>query len=175
MSTPNIAHGSKFQVYFSNVPGYVPSETNLDNLNIFDLYVKDITFPGITVNYTEVDFRNYHINVPVSKSNDDMRDLTMTFKLSEGMLNYYYLYNWLKSLREGRNIDNEKFFRENYIKNIILYFLDNEKRPKWKYVLENCFLTDLSSISLEYGTDEELTFTTTFIYEDFNFVPGGCK
>lgn len=174
MSTPNVAHGSKFQVYFSNIPGYKPSETNLDNMNLFDLYVKDVTFPGLTVDYVPTDFRNYHINHPSSKSNDDMREITITFKMSEGILNYYYLFNWMKGLREGKNLDTKEFFRENFIENIILIFLDNEKRPKWKYILENCFISDLSSVNFEYGSDEEISFTTSFIYEDFNFVPGGC-
>lgn len=174
MSTPNVAHGSKFQIHFSNIPGYKPSNTNLDNMNIFDLYVKDVQFPGLTVEYTPTDFKNYHINHPISKINDDMRELTITLKLSEGMQNYYWFFNWMKGLREGKNLDNKEFFRENYISSTLLTFLDNEKRPKWKYNLTNCFLTDLSPISLEYGSDDEISFTISLIYEDFDFEPGSC-
>lgn len=174
MPAPNVAHSDKFSVTFSNIPGYVSKNTNTDNMNLYDLYVKDLTFPGITVDYVQSDFRNFHINHPSSKSNDNMRDLTITFKISEGMLNYYYLYKWMKGLRETQNLDREKWFRMNTIKEVNISFLDNSKRQKFRYKLSNCFITDLSSINLTNGVDEELTFTVTIIYEDFDMVDGIC-
>ena len=80
----------------------------------------------------------------------------------------------MKGLREGENLDNKKWFRLNCISNIFLTFLDNEKRPKYTYKLTNCFISDLSSISLVYGVDDEISFTATFIYEDFDFEKGVC-
>lgn len=174
MPLPNVAHSDKFSVIFSNIPGYISKKTNSDNINLYDLYVKDLTFPGITVDYVQSDFRNFHINHPSSKSNDNMRELNITFKMSEGLLNYFYLYKWMKGLRETENLDNEKLFRLNTIKEIIITFLDNSKRPKFKYKLTNCFISDLSSVNFTNGVDEEITFNITVIYEDFDMVDGEC-
>lgn len=174
MPAPNVAHSDKFSVTFSNIPGYVPKNTNSDNMNLYDLYVKDLTFPGITVDYIQSDFRNYHVNHPSSKSNDNMRELNITFKMSEGLLNYYYLYKWMKGLREAKNLDGEKWFRLNTIKEVNISFLDNSKRQKFKYKLSNCFISDLSSVNLTNGIDEELSFNITIIYEDFDMVDGEC-
>lgn len=174
MPLPNVAHSDKFSVTFSNIPGYEPTTSNTDNMSLYDLYVKDLTFPGITLDVEQSNFRNFHINHPVSKSNDNMREVSITFKMSEGLRNYYYIYKWMKGLRETENLDSEKWFRLNFIKEVLITFLDNMKRPKFKYKLSNCFITDLSSVNFTNGVDEELSFNITLIYEDFDMVEGEC-
>ena len=175
MSLPNVAHSDKFSVTFSNIPGYVPSVgSNVDNLNLYDLYVKEVTFPGITLDLVQSNFRNYQINHPSSKSNDNLSDISVTFKMSEGMLNYYYIYRWIKNLRETKNVDNETFFRNNFIKQIRLAILDNQKRPKFYYDFSNGFIVDLGSVNFTNGIDEEITFNLTIKYEDFEMVVGEC-
>lgn len=175
MSLPNVAHSDKFSVTFSNIPGYVPSVgSNVDNMNLYDLYVKEVNFPGMALTLVQTNFRNYEINHPSSKSNDNLGDITITFKMSEGMLNYYYIFRWIKNLRETVNVNSEEFFRNNFIKQIRLSVLDNQKRAKFYYDFSNGFVIDLSSINFTNGIDEEITFTVTIKYEDVQMVVGEC-
>jgi hypothetical protein len=54
------------------------------------------------------------------------------------------------------------------IDDIKIIFLDNEKREKVKYIYTNCFISNISSLSLEYGTADEMTFEVSFKIEDYN-------
>jgi hypothetical protein len=165
----NTQHSDKWSVIFSNIPGYTPpiSGNNLDNMSLYDSYVKDVTFPDLGVELAKSNFRNYEINHPISKINDNTSEISISFKLSEGMLNYFYLYNWVRGLREQDNVNNEMWFRLNCIKEIKIIFLDNQKRNKLKYTVENAFITNLGSLSLTNGSDDELSFTISLTYEDF--------
>lgn len=168
MALPNIQHSDKWSLILSNFPGFHPSVTALDNTQLFELYIKEVTFPNMSLELVKSDFRNFHINHQISKINDDMSSLEITFKVSEGLVNYYLVREHLQSQREGVNVDKEKWFRLNVIKELIVNFLDNEKRPKTKMTFTNCFVTDLSSLSLTQGQDNELSFTITIVYEDYD-------
>jgi hypothetical protein len=175
MSTINTQHSDKWSINFSNIPGYIPSNrNNLNNQNIYDLYVKSVSFPSYSIKLTASDYKNHKINHQISKQNDDFSDLSVTFKLSEGMLNYFYIFRWMRSIREGINIDSEDWFRLNFIKAITIHFLDNEKRPCYKYVYENCFITNLSDLNLTNGEDEQLTFTINLTYEELKVEEETC-
>lgn len=175
MGLPNIQHSDKFIITISNIPGYVVKNSNTDNMGLYDLYVKEVLFPSHSLDLIRSDFKGFHINHPGSKINDNLNTLDITFKCSEGMRNWYYIYSWIKSLREGENVDAEKWFRLNLIKEIKLKFLDNEKREQFIYRFVNCFITSLSSLSLTNGQDNELTFTITLEYEDFGIDEGICN
>lgn len=169
MGLPNTQHSDKWQVLFSNIPGYTPPNNgdNLDNMGLYDLYVKEVTFPDMSVEYVKSNFRNYEIRHPISKINDNLSDISVTFKLSEGALNYYHIHSWMKGLREQDNVNDERWFRLNCIKEVKIHFLDNQKRKKQTYTVLNAFISNLSSLSLTNGVDDELTFTITLSYEDF--------
>ena len=175
MSIPNIQHSDKFSVTISNIPGYPLQTNNKDNMGLYDLYIKEVSFPQHTLELVQSNLKGYAINHPASKRNNDLGTFSITFKLSEGMKNWFYIYRWMKELREGINIDSEKFYRLNFVKEIKISFLDNEKRPQWVYSLFNCFITNLGSLTFTNGVDEEMSFTVDFSYEDFNIVEGECN
>lgn len=175
MSTINLQHSDKWSINFSNIPGYTPNaRNNNDNMNLYDLYIKGVSFPDLSLALLKSDYRNYSINHQISKINDNLSELTITLKLSEGMLNYLYLFKWLKSMREQENVENEDWFRLNFIKAISVNFLDNQKRPKFKWVFENCFVTNISSLTLTNGVDDELTFSISVTYEDLQVESMSC-
>lgn len=175
MSSPNIAHSDKWRLLFSNIPGYVPNvESNTDNMSLYDLFVKGVTFPAYTLELVQSNLGAYQINHPISKKNDNLGTVDVTFKLSEGMLNYYYIVKWIQELREGINSDKEKWFRLNVIKEMKLFFMDNMKRDVFKYIFEKCYITDVGSLSLTNGSDVELEFTVSISYENFRIEPGEC-
>jgi hypothetical protein len=75
-------------------------------------------------------------------------------------------------MREGIDVDpKEKFFRNDNIKALSITFLDNEKRPSTRFTFSNCFITNISSLSLTNGVDQELEFTLTLKYEDYTLEP----
>jgi len=166
MGTPNVQHSDKWSVIFSNIPGYVPTISDNTDMGIYDLYVKEMTFPDLSLELVQSHFMDYQINHQISKINDTLNDLSITFSLSEGLKNYYHIYDWIRSMRERKNVDREKWFRLNLIKEIKVIFMDNEKRPVSKFTFINCFITNLSSLNLTNGIDDELRFTVTIKYED---------
>ena len=172
---PNVQHSDKWQAVFSNIPGFSPTiSAYVHDMSLFDNYVKSVTFPSYTLELVKSNFMNYSINHPISKVNDDLNSINMDFKMSEGLMNYLILETWIRGLREEQNIDKQKYFRLNCIKELKLLFLDNMKRTKMKFIFENAFLTDLGSFSLTNGVDEEVTFSTTIAYEFLKVEPGEC-
>lgn len=175
MTFPNVQHSDKWQVIFSNIPAFSPSiSAYINDMSLMDNYVKSVSFPSYTLELVKSNFMNYTINHPVSKINDDLNSITMDFKVSEGCMNYLIFRTWISGLRELENVDAEKFFRLNCIKELKLLFLDNMKRIKQKFIFENAFLTDLGSLSMTNGVDEEVTFSTTITYEFLRVEPGDC-
>lgn len=174
MGSPNVQHSDKWSIIFSNMPGYQPIIGDNTDMGIYDLYVKEMTFPNLSLELVQSHSMNYQINHQISKINDTLNDLSITFTLSEGLRNYYHIYNWIRNMREMRNVDNEKWFRLNFIKEIKVIFLDNEKRPVSKFTFFNSFITELTSLNLTNGVDDELRFTITMKYEDhkLEFVEG---
>jgi hypothetical protein len=166
MGSPNVQHSDKWSIIFSNIPGYVPIIGDNTDMGIFDYYVKEMTFPSVSLELVQSHYRNYQVSHQISKINDTLNDLSITFTASEGLKNYYHIWNYLRNMREMENVDDEKWFRLNLIKEIKLLVLDNEKRPQVRYTFINGFITDLTSLSLTNGIDEEVKFTITVKYED---------
>lgn len=168
MSIPNLQHSDKWNIIISNLPGYHPTAGNLDNIQLFELYIKEFVLPDLSLELVQSRFRNYQINHQISQINDNLGDLSLTFKVSEGLLNYYLIYDYIQSMREELNVNNEELFRLNFIKELKLNILDNEKRPKIQYSFINCFITNLTSLTLTQGVDQEMTFTLSIKYEDYS-------
>lgn len=167
MGIPNLQHSDKWTINFSNLPGYKPNASNTDNIQMFELYIKEFTLPEIGLDLVKSRFMNYQINHQISQINDNLSDLSIVFKVSEGMKNYIFAYEYIKHMREEHNVMNAELFRLNFIKSLVLTLLDNEKRDVMKYRFSNCFITNLSSLTLTQGVDQEMTFTLSLVYEDF--------
>jgi hypothetical protein len=125
-------------------------------------------------------FRIRHPEAP--KKNMDLSQIQIEFKLSEDMLNYIYLFEWMRGLKYGdvTNFNNEEeFFRKYTIKAIVINILDNQKRTIAYWKFSECFLLTLSSLPLEMGTSEEITFTSNFSYEEISYdtkgITGNCE
>ena len=168
MTIPNLQHSDKWSLILSNLPGYHPEGTNTDNIQLFELYVKEFTLPALSLDLVQSRFRNYQINHQISQINDSLSEIEITFKVSEGLLNYTIIRDHLQNQREELNADDKELFRYNCITELKLMMLDNEKRPKFRYGFINCFITNLSALTLTQGIDEELSFTITIKYEDYS-------
>jgi len=164
---PNLFHSDHWQISFSNLP----SLGSLKDMRVYDNFVKSVTFPDYNMGEIFSDIKGFRIRHPLGgmKANEDLSQLQIEFKLSEDMINYINLFEWIQGLKYGKVTGfatEEDFFRKYTIKSINLNLLDNQKRTIAVWRFTEAFLTSLSSLSLGQGVSEEVTFTCNFSYEE---------
>jgi len=163
---PNVLHGDKWKVIFSNIP----SLDDISYMKYFDNYVKSCTIPAYTIGEIISQLpEGFQIRHPLGgmKKNQELGQINITFKLSEDMYNYLILFTWIKQLRYGKiNPKHNGYFRDYNIKKLIISMLDNQKRVVANLIFTNAFLMELGSLDLTYGSTDELSFTCTFSYEE---------
>jgi len=163
---PNVMHGDKWKVTFSNIP----TLDDMSDMRYFDNYIKSCTLPPYTMGEIISQLpMGMQIRHPLGgmKRNQDLGQLPITFKVSEDMYNYIILFNWMQQLRYGQ-IDpkHDDFFRKYTIKRLVLSMLDNQKRTVAEITFTNVFLQDLGALDLSFGSTEELSFSCGFSYEE---------
>lgn len=177
-SFPNLFHNDKWQISFSNLP----SIGSLRDMRIYDNFVKSVVFPDYNMGEIFSDIKGFRIRHPLGgmKANEDLSQLQIEFKLSEDMINYINLFEWMQGLKYGKveNFGEEDFFRKYTIKSINLNLLDNQKRTIAVWRFTEAFLLSLSSLSLQQGVSEEVTFVTNFSYQEIFYetkaITGSC-
>ena len=158
----NASHSGKWRIGFSNIPSITVAD-----IALYEGFCKSISIPDQNV---DIDFsmegsvRRFNI---INKPNNNLSDFQTTFKISEDMLNYYNLLEYVLELKYGR-VSTETI-RENVIKSISLTSLDNNKRPRGILNFKNCFIHSISSVPFEYGSADENTFTVTWLYEHLTY------
>lgn len=166
---PNLWHSDRWQVTFSNIPDL--PDTSL--MKYFDLTVRSVVIPDYNITEVFSDFRGFRIRHPVvEKINADLSQIQVEFKLSEDMKNYLYLFEWMRSMRTGDAVP-EDLIRKYTVKNISILILDNQKRNIATLMFTECFLLTLSSLSLEMGGSDEVSFTANFSYEEIKYLTKG--
>jgi hypothetical protein len=166
MSAPNVFRSSKWKVSFSNIPTVI----DITEMNLFDNYVRALTIPSYSIEVITSNFKNFVVNNPISRANDNPEQITIEFNVSEDAKNYYAFFTWQKTLRYGQNVSStDNLIRHSTIKSIDVTLLDNEKNPKNRLSFSNAFLTNLGSLNLVMGSDSNVSFSTSFIYEEFKF------
>lgn len=163
--TVNTFHQDHFSVVFSNIP----SLTNMREMNLYNLFIKAVDIPEYTMELVSSQFKGSTIWNPISQSNDELPSLTIEFKLSENMENYYNLFYWMQSIRyrqPNTAAVHSDLIRKNTVKSIDVLMLDNQKRPRMKMSFTEAFLSGLSNLQLTMGDSSEVTFTTTWKYTE---------
>ena len=163
---PNTMHSDKWRLVISNVP----TLKDTSDMRYFENYLKSCTIPNYTIGEILFQLPNgFQVRHPLGgmKKNQDLGNINLTFKLSEDMYNYLLLLTWMMQLRYGQ-IDpaHEGYFREYNIKSLIIQMLDNQKRVIAELKFTNLFLLDLGALDLEFGSTEQINFTTSFSYEE---------
>ena len=164
MAIPNMFHNDSWSVIFSNIPNASP-ETKVD-MRLFDLYVKSFALPDLQLDTANTEFKEGSVRQVMSKANDNLQMMSIEFKVSEDMRNYFILYQYLMATRYGKILDKEKWLRNNVVKNIKLKCLDNQKREIGGIIFTNAIITSVGSLSLQMGSSEPVTFSVTFFYEE---------
>jgi len=163
---PNVMHSDKWKIAFSNIP----TLSDMSEMRYFDNYVKSCTLPAYTMGEILSQLpMGIQIRHPLGgmKRNQDLAQLSMTFKVSEDLYNYLILFNWIQQIRYGQ-IDprHDDFFRKYTIKRLVISMLDNEKRTVSEMTFTNVFLQDLGALDLNFGSTDELSFSCNFSYEE---------
>ena len=167
---PNLFHNDKWAISFSNLP----SLAAIRDMKMYDNFVKSVVFPDYNMGEIISNIKGFNIRHPLGgiKANEDLSQLQIEFKLSEDMKNYINLFEWMQALKYGQVTDfnnEEEFFRKNTIKSINLNIMDNQKRTIAVWRFTEAFLLGLSSISLNMGISDEITFTANFSYEEIKY------
>jgi len=170
MSTVNQANSDRFKAVFSNIPMPDTRTTRID-MEIFNNFVRSITLPDSSIELTQSEFMNIVRRYPISKYNNDLSQLTIEFFADEDLSNYKAFFDWMKLLRYGcgNNADG-RASSDTVIDVISVIMLDNQSRKTNTLTFDRCFLVSLSSLSLVFGSSEELQFSCTFAFDDFNIV-----
>ena len=168
--TVNTFHQDHFSVVFSNIP----SLTNMREMNLYNLFIRSIDLPEYTQEFVPSQFKGSTIWNPISQSNDELPSLTVEFKLSENMENYYNLFYWMQSIRyrqPNTTAVQSELIRKNTVKSIDVLLLDNQKRPRMKMSFTDAFCAGLSNLQLTMGDSSEVTFITTWKYTEVMMDP----
>lgn len=161
----NNFHSSKWKITFSNIP----TVSKFRDLSLYELFVKDFTFPDLSVDTMNINFKGSQTHQVISRDNADLPTLNINFKLDENLENFYNLHVYMLTMRYGQNIPTE-MLKDNVVKSINISLLDNQKNVTKVFSFSNAILTNLSSLTLNMGNDSEVTFSTTWKYEEINVI-----
>ena len=94
----------------------------------------------------------------------------VTFKVDSNYLNYFTIYEWINFIygeSEGR-FDENNLTKSNsfssYAVPVSIVGLDEYNEPIIQWIFTYAFPTDLSSISLDYTSTDEIEFSVTFVF-----------
>lgn len=172
---PNSFKSDKFSIVLSNFP----SVENFQDFRYFTNYVKTITIPELSMNLINTYFQGAIVRHPEAPViNRDLSQLQLNFRLSEDMKNYFLILDWARQLRYGdlRNenvsFDNpipEQLINKYCIKSLDVNMLDNHKRIIATLSFRDCFVTMISSLSLEFGNSDEILFSVNMSYSAMEY------
>lgn len=146
----------KYKPYITRMP--IPYDTVNDFINAT---IQSINFPTLrTVDNVEQirpgGFKQ-HYKSSTTLQNLIQRDFTVTFKLGEGFINYWVLYENIVKFLDFQNDDQ-------YLPDFRLMLLDNEGIIMASVILQQPIITSLSEIQLNYSstTPQFSTFSVGF-------------
>lgn len=170
MSKVNNANSEKFRVIFSNIPVPTTRKTKLD-LEVFNNYVKSITLPDYSLEMAESKYLGATVRYPSSQYNDNLSQLTIEFFVDEDFENFKAFFDWIDQIRRGCATKGETDTLKSNIKMINVLVNDNENRKTNTLTFTNCWLISMSSLSLIFGSSEELQFSCTFVFDTLDITP----
>jgi hypothetical protein len=168
ISAPSINdfHNSNFLVVFANMPGI----ENESDMAVIHNFIKDITLPSFSLKtMTTKHQAASHLHNMGSRNNEDLGDLSINFKLSEGMYNYFLFANYIATNRQADNISETPKMKDNLITGIMVDMLDNQKNRIGRISFDRVVPTTVSGLSLNYQENGIVDFSVTFAFEEFAF------
>jgi len=167
----NTFHGTNFVVTISNIPTLEYE----NELSLYHNFIRSISLPGFSIDMILSDWRGEQYLNPGSHKNNELGDVSITFQLTENLMNYFYMAQYIMDMRyeySDTNADGGDYrIKMNFIKAIDVDILDNSKRKVANIKFSRCFPTEISNIELDYTNGQEMSFTVTFKFTELNFSP----
>jgi hypothetical protein len=163
----NTFHASNFELTISNVPT-IKTESDL---HMYHNFVRSISLPGYNMNVYDSTFMGENYVHPLNRMNDNLGDLSITFRLNEHMLNYFYMAQYLMDMRYAVNDSEAKDHRmkKNVIEAITITMLDNQHNRLANIEYNTCLPTAVSGLEVDYTNSNEVDFTVTFKFQEVHF------
>lgn len=125
--------------------------------------------PNINIKANPINYAGGTLHVS-SHTKSPYDPFKITFKVDSNWLNYFTIYEWINFIygeKEGHfdeeNLTNSKSFTS-YAVPVSIVGLDEYNNPAIQWIFTYAFPTDLSTISLDYTSTEEIEFTATFVF-----------
>lgn len=125
--------------------------------------------PNINIKANPINYAGGALHVS-SHTKSPYDPFKITFKVDSNWLNYFTIYEWINFIygeKEGHfdeeNLTNSKSFTS-YAVPVSIVGLDEYNNPVIQWIFTYAFPTDLSNISLDYTSTEEIEFTATFVF-----------
>ena len=155
------ASPSRYEVIITPPVGVqgIGSEINSSNKDVIrrtSLEVTSVAFPGMTLETQE----DTNIYGPTRKivTGQSFADITTTIRLSNDYKERNFIDSWQR-LIANRN-DFTVHYYNDYIGSLQIYQLDRQDRRRHGVELVECFPVNTSDISLDYATNNSLSFVT---------------
>ena len=125
--------------------------------------------PNINIKANPINYAGGALHVS-SHTKSPYDPFKITFKVDSNWLNYFTIYEWINFIygeKEGHfdeeNLTNSKSFTS-YAVPVSIVGLDEYNNPVIQWIFTYAFPTDLSNISLDYTSTEEIEFSATFVF-----------
>jgi hypothetical protein len=163
----NDFNSDRFEIVLSNIP--FPTNATRTDMESYNGYIVGVSIPGLTnssvSSYGPMGVIRYN---PMPKFNQDLGDVTLTFRLEEDFHNWLSLRKWMVELRRNRSVSGEMFLHSSTIKEISIRVKDNQVRNTSTLVIQDFLIKDLSGIDLSYTSSENVNFTITGEYREID-------
>ena len=166
--TINSFHNSNFKVLLSDLPTL---ESQTDTY-LYNDFIRGISLPSYSMSLLTSNFKGETtLHNAGSRNNEDLGEVSITFGLTEDLLNYFYMTQFMMDTRYAENDskDEDPRMKNNYIDSIVVDFLSNQKLVNAKIKYSKCFPTNISGLDLQVDNGDEMRFTVTFKYEEMHF------
>lgn len=168
--TINTFHEDNFTCSFSNFPVIEETLNELGvtqpvDMDIFDLYVKDVTIPDQGLLLDEMSYLNRIQLQPMSKGNSRLNAVVVDFMVDASFLNYFLIYTYIRQMREG--LAPVDIFYKNVIHEMFVDLHANRGDFVTRLKFKDLFPVSTGSLILTSGKSDTLTFAVSFLYNDF--------
>lgn len=151
------ARPNLFKVSISPLSNYFGNSTNLE------YFVKSAQIPGSTVGVVTQDYMGRQVKFA---GNRTFNDWTMTVLNDENFSYRSQLENWMNGINGHISNVRKDGGQASYVQTVTITQLAKTNVAARTYTLYNAFPTDISSIDLDWGSNDTIEeYTVTFAYD----------
>jgi hypothetical protein len=129
-----------------------------------NFFVQEANLPSIKINYPVQ--TNPFVRIPISGDHVDFGPLSVTFKVDEGMQNWFEIHNWIRALGFPYEFEEYKSLKaapsytgDGVSSDISLIILNQIKKPIFEITFKEAFPISLSELNFK-TTDDSVNYIT---------------